>query len=176
VKPAAYPETVSGFQAYLSDCGVRSISAADLTHPNHPRIAARLGYRDFLPPRDWWPRGTALALLAQNISSSAGPVRVRNWWRPASYNSGVGGAKGGDHPTANAVDLDYQRPSDRMRAERYLRDLDRRCPWMELSLGLGPQTTHVGIGSPRGRREWHYPGWRPAPGPRIARVSGRKSG
>jgi len=33
---------------------------------------------------------------------------------------------------------------------------------MRLSLGLGTQTTHVGIDSPRGHREWHYAGWRPA--------------
>jgi hypothetical protein len=72
----------------------------------------------------------------------------------------VGGAKGGDHPDATALDLDYPSVAARMRAELFLRNLAKRHPWMELSLGLGPQTTHVGIGSPRGGREWHYAGWR----------------
>jgi hypothetical protein len=60
------------------------------------------------------------------------------------------------------MDLDYQSVSDRMRAERFLRGLNSRFPWMHLSLGLGAETTHVGLGSPRGHREWHYAGWTPA--------------
>lgn len=171
VNPLAYPETTPGFQSYLKDSGVKAISAADLTLPNHPDIAARLGFRDFLPPRGWWPRGAALALLTQGIEGHTNSaVRVRNWWRPSAYNSdpAVGGAKDGDHPTASAVDLDYATTSQRMRAELFLRGLQKRCPWLQLSLGLGALTTHVGIGSPHGQREWHYTGWRPA----VARRNG----
>jgi hypothetical protein len=160
--PSRFPETVAGFQAFLSATGVKSVTAAELTRPNHPGIAARLGFVHFLPPQSWWPRGASLALLVQNIEAKArAEVRVRNWWRPAAYNSdpGVGGAKNGDHPTANAFDIDYNSITDRIQAETYLRALDRRCPWMGLSMGLGAQTTHVGIGSPRGHREWHYAGW-----------------
>jgi hypothetical protein len=57
------------------------------------------------------------------------------------------------------VDLDYPSVSARIKAERFLRQLDRKAPWLHLSLGLGERTTHVGIGSPKGRREWHYAGW-----------------
>ena len=156
---------MAGFQDYLSKSGVSALSAAELTRPNHPDVASRLGFREFLPPQNWWVRGAALALLTQSINTRIGDVvRVRNWWRPAAYNAdpAVGGAKDGDHPTANAVDLDYRLASQRVRAEAFLHDLAKRCPWMQLSLGLGPQTTHVGIGSPRGHREWHYAGWRPA--------------
>jgi hypothetical protein len=165
VNPHRYPATVEGFEQYLKESGVQKISAAQLTTPNHPGVAARYGFRNFLPPQNWWSRGAALALVVQSIDRLIqGPVHVRNWWRPAPYNNdrAVGGARNGDHPTANAMDLDYQTVSDRMRAERYLRELERRCPWMHLSLGLGAETTHVGIGSPRGHREWHYAGWTPA--------------
>ena len=161
----AYPQTADGFQAYLKATGVNAIPARELIAPNHPEVAARLGFQNFLPPREWWSRGAALALLAQNIQvHTRAELKVRNWWRPAAYNADpiVGGAKNGDHPTASAFDLDYRTTSERMRAELYLRQLDRRCPWLHLSLGLGPTTTHVGIGSPRGHREWHYAGWRPA--------------
>ena len=167
VNPRAYPATVAGFQEYLKDSGVRSVSAAQMTTPNHPGVAAKYGFHDFLPPQNWWSRGAALALVIQAIEGkTSAAVDVRNWWRPAPYNNdrAIGGARNGDHPTANAVDLDYQTVADRMRAERFLRGLNNRFPWMHLSLGLGAETTHVGIGSPRGHREWHYAGWSPAVG------------
>lgn len=160
--PGGYPATVTGFERYLEDTGVEAVTADEMTRPNHPGIAAKLGYQEFLPPREWWTRGAALALLAQQIEERVSePVRLRNWWRPADYNRhpGVGGAKGGDHPTAHAIDLDYSSVESRKRAERWLRDLDSRARWLELSLGLGAKSTHIGIGSPHGRREWHYAGW-----------------
>lgn len=159
-----YPQTVAGFQSYLTACGVTTISAAEMTHPNHPEVAVRHGYHDFLPPQTWWSRGAALGLLTQKLEAVVGnQIHLRNWWRPAAYNNDpvVGGAKDGDHPSATAIDLDYRSVGDRMRAEAFLRSLARRDGWMQLSLGLGAQTTHVGIGSPRGHREWHYAGWRP---------------
>ena len=165
VDPAQYPTTLAGFQDYLTASGVSDVTADELTLPNHPGIAARIGFERFLPPKRWWPRGAALALLTERLRAIARePVCLRNWWRPPAYNSNpaVGGAKYGDHPTANAVDLDYSSVADRMRAERWLRSLDRSASWLQLSLGLGAETTHVGIGSPRGHREWHYAGWRPA--------------
>ncbi len=164
VDPGAFPETVAGFQQYLSASGVRAVSAVELTRPHHPDVASRLGFDAFLPPRNWWPRGAALALLTQGIRERArGPVAVRNWWRPARYNAdpAVGGAKNGDHPTANALDLDYATVGSRMQAELYLRQLERKNPWMELSFGFGALSTHVGLASPRGHREWHYAGWQP---------------
>src|SRR5689334_11372900 len=57
-----YAATVAGFSDYLRDAGVRAVSAAELTTPHHPDIAARLGFQSFLPPKEWWPRGAALAL------------------------------------------------------------------------------------------------------------------
>ena len=127
VNPMAYSETTAGFQSYLTDSGVKIVSARELILPNHPDVAARLGFHDFLPPRSWWPRGAALALLTQRIEFQTNSlVRVRNWWRPTAYNSdpAVGGAKAGDHPTASAVDLDYRTIAERMQAELFLRALE----------------------------------------------------
>lgn len=165
VLPSAYEATLEGFADYLRAAGVQRISAVELTRPNHPAVAARLGFHNFLPPREWWLRGAALALLSERLRDvSGGPVAIRNWWRPSAYNTdpAVGGARNGDHPTANAFDLDYPSVRARVAAERYLRSLERQEPWLNLSLGLGANTTHVGIGSPRGHREWHYAGWTPA--------------
>ncbi len=163
-RAGAFPATMAGFDNYLRQCGVRNVSARSLTRPNHPDVAARLGFQDFLPPKQWWPRGAALALIVEKLREVTGePVEVRNWWRPAAYNADprVGGARNGDHPDACAIDLDYRTPAGRMHAERWLRSLDRSLPALKLSLGLGSLTTHVGIGSARGHREWHYPGWVP---------------
>jgi len=164
VEPARFPNTVQGFADYLQATGVRGVSAAELTRPHHPEVAARLGFQSFLPPQQWWSRGAALALMTERLNAVTGDrVIIRNWWRPAAYNADptVGGAKNGDHPTANAVDLDYASPASRAKAERFLRSIEAKDPWLNLSLGLGAQTTHVGIGSPKGHREWHYAGWTP---------------
>jgi hypothetical protein len=165
VDPTRYAASLEGFQKYLSDTGVKSISAEELTRPHRPDIAAKYGYVNFLPPQTWWSRGAALALLTEQIREAAGErVVIRNWWRPSGYNTdpGIGGKGNGDHPTANALDLDYTSDQGRVKAERWLRSLDRSARWMQLSMGLGGATTHIGIGSPKGRREWHYSGWTPA--------------
>jgi len=163
VEAAQFPNNLQGFQDYLASSGVRSFDAAELTRPNHPKLAAKLGFTSFLPPQQWWPRGAALALLAQKIESLVGePVEIRNWWRPPVYNSHpmVGGAEHGDHLEGFALDLDYSSSRARQRAERWLRTLIASDGWLELSLGLGDRTTHVGILSPRGHREWHYASYR----------------
>jgi hypothetical protein len=163
VDPGRFPHTVDGFAGYLRAVGVRSVSAEDLTTPNHPDVAARLGFTAFLPERNWWPRGAALALVAQRVRELTGEqVRIRNWWRPQTYNLDpvVGGARNGDHPTANAIDIDFHSRGARVLAEQWLRSLARKNPWLGISLGLGDRTAHVGIGSPKGKREWHYAGWR----------------
>lgn len=164
VQPSEFPATVEGFGKYLQAVGVQAIRASELTTPYHRDVAAKLGFSSFLPPKEWWPRGAALALLTERLNRAAGErVSIRNWWRPAAYNQDplVAGAKNGDHPTANALDLDYSSAAARVRAEHALRALDAQAPWLHLSLGLGPRTTHVGIGSAKGHREWHYSGWSP---------------
>lgn len=162
VDPAGFANDLDGFRAFLDATGVKDVSAAEMTTPHHPEVAAAHGFRYFLPEQSWWVHGAALALLAQNLRTVAAEhVTFRNWWRPAAYNNDprVGGAERGDHVQAYGMDLDYASVQGRRRAEQWLRELHRREPWMQLSLGLGPQTTHVGILSPRGHREWHYNGY-----------------
>ena len=98
-------------------------------------------------------------------------MTIRNWWRPEDYNRqpGVDGASGSDHITATALDLDYASPSLRAKAEEFLRSLQARTPWLNMSLGLGASTTHVGLLSPRGHRQWFYAGYAAAPSTRPVR-------
>lgn len=164
VDPAAYPEDLHGFQQFLQASGVTVFSAQEMTRPYHLDVALRHGFNCFLPSREWWPRGAALALMAQHISNAIGEkIMLRNWWRPPAYNRDpvVGGAKEGDHLAAFGMDLDFASARSRRRAEHWLRELGHTRPWMQVSLGLGERTAHVGLLSDRGHREWHYAGYTP---------------
>lgn len=162
VEPTEYPMTRTGFQSYLDDTGVKFFSAQELVTPNHRDIARSFGYTQFLPPHAWWHRGGALALVADELRSIVNePVRMRNWWRPPRYNAKVGGAAESDHVTAHGVDLDYRTADSRRAAEQRLRTLYNREEWLQLSLGLGNQTTHVGMLSSGRRRDWRYGSYQP---------------
>jgi hypothetical protein len=175
VNPAAYPANIDGFNAYLVASGVHDFTGSDFTRPNHPDIARKLGYTNFVPPQQWWDRGAALALLAQGVQRAVGaPINIRNWWRPDDYNRqpGVDGARASDHITANALDLDYASAAQREKAEIFLRSLQAAAPWLNMSLGLGAATTHVGLLSPRGHREWYYTGYT---APKTSRAARRRA-
>lgn len=162
VSPDFFDATVDGFQAFLTGTGIRFFSPHEMVVPNHPDIARRLGFEQLLPEQAWWDRGAALAACADELRAAVDePVRMRNWWRPREYNSQVGGAASSDHVTAHGIDLDY-RSADSLRiAEARLREVEAEAPWLELSLGLGARTTHVGLGSPKGSRDWRYDGYFP---------------
>jgi hypothetical protein len=158
-EPDAYAASVDGLRKYFKAVGVRTEHAAQLTRPHHPGIARSLGYEAFVPKREWWPRGAALALLADAVAKAIDePVTIRNWWRPEDYNRDprVAGARRSDHLTAHAIDIDYRSPAAAKRALAWLRELARKQPWMRLSIGYGVTTTHVGIDSPLGSRTWAY--------------------
>jgi hypothetical protein len=161
-EPFGYPLSKTGFARYLSDVGVTHFSASELLDPHHPDDARRLGYDLFLPPHRWWPRGAALGCIADDLRTLVGePVTLRNWWRPAPYNTAVGGAAESDHVVAHAFDLDYRSPDSRRAAEQRLRTLAQEEPWLELSMGFGNKTTHVGILSPGRGRMWTYESYVP---------------
>jgi len=96
-------------------------------------------------------------------STSSG-IRVRNWWRPTCYNANVGGAKSSDHIQARGFDLDFKTPKERAVAQAYLCKMYREGKPLSLQVGIGCQTLHVGIGSPKrlsrypsdGSRFWKY--------------------
>lgn len=162
VNPFNYPKSLNGFQNYLDDTGVIFFSAKEMTTPKNKSIASKYGYKVFLPKQEWWPRGAALAKLADFCRThAASPVRMRNWWRPKGYNEAVGGKSQGDHPTAHGIDLDYKTIYARRGAESFLKFYQSHYPWLEMSLGLGYRTTHIGIMSPRGRRTWKYKSYKP---------------
>lgn len=162
IDPTSFEMTMDGFQEYLDALGVEHFTAREMLTPHHPNTASRFGFSVFLPPHRWWKRGGALALLADELRRLVGePVVMRNWWRPTVYNAAVDGAAESDHVTAHGIDLDYRSAASRRTAEARLRELYNDERWLQLSLGLGNQTTHVGISSPGRRRDWLYASYTP---------------
>jgi hypothetical protein len=161
VDPDVFPHSAEGFQQFLDATGIKRFTAKEMLTPHRRAIARRFGYSILLPDKAWWPRGAALAALADQLRALVGrPIRMRNWWRPRDYNKAVKGARTSDHIWAFGVDLDYQSAGDRRKAEAYLKEVRRANPWLEMSLGLGNRTTHVGLLSKRGERTWHYKSYR----------------
>lgn len=157
VDPTRYPVTQQGFGEYIHDVGIEHFDAEEMLSPHRPGDAAKVGMEILLPPHRWWSRGAALGLIADEIRERVGrAVWMRNWFRPRAYNELVADAEFSDHITASSVDLDYSSAGDRATAEDYLNDLDDSDRWLQLSLGLGNITTHVGILSLRHRRRWLY--------------------
>ncbi len=172
VDPTRYPMTQDGFQAYLDATGVQHFAAWEYVVPNNEAVATRCGLSLLLPEHARWPRAAALGLLADQLRRLVNePVTLRNWWRPPCYNEGVGGAAGGDHPDADALDLDFRSARSRAAAQRMLcetywqRDLvapeeiapgSNLNPRLNMSIGLGGVTIHLGLLSRNGRRFWRY--------------------
>lgn len=167
-----YPATLEGFQMYLNDVGVQFVTAEELALPYNQSAATGCGYDILLPERDQWEKGAALAIFTDQLEDLVGePIFVRNWWRPPCYNDAVGGAAGGDHPPADALDLDFSSSTSRAIAQQWLcenywsqdivtpdqiapgADVD---PRLNMSIGLGGVTIHLGVLSDGGRRNWFY--------------------
>ena len=179
VDPMMFDETQDGFQAYLDAVGVTYFAAWEYVVPNNMQVAEQCGYTILLPERGWWRKAAALGLFADQLRILVNePVTLRNWWRPDCYNTGVGGAPGGDHPDADALDLDFSSARSRADAQRYLcetywnqdivppediapgSDLD---PRLNMSIGLGEVTIHLGVLSSNGRRFWMYDSYQALP-------------
>jgi|TARA_R100001510_G_C7630234_1_gene189208 hypothetical protein len=154
--PNKYDTTYDGYGGYLDEMGVKYVSSKEMCTPHHPDIASDLGYDAFVPFRDMWDRGGALASVFDHLRADLGkPIVVRNWWRPADYNEKVGGAPGSDHVGAYAIDMDFKTHDDRRHVERVLEGL-YKDPELDMSLGLGGYTIHMGLCSERGNRRWYY--------------------
>ncbi len=167
-----YGPDLDSFQMYLDDVGVQHFTAAELSEPYNQAAATGCGYTILLPERDQWEKGAALALFTDELRGLVGePIFMRNWWRPPCYNVAVGGAAGGDHPDADAVDLDFMSATSRAMAQKWLceqywippivtpdqiapgADID---PELNMSVGLGGVSIHLGVLSNGGRRHWFY--------------------
>lgn len=161
VDPRNYPQTVAGFQSFLDAVGVNRAwsSVVELTRPNHPDIAASYGFSVFLPKKDKWLKGAALALAQNKLRQLVGaPIVINNWWRPPGYNEAVGGRTGGDHPDADALDLNFQTVAQHNAAHDWiLANWYNAEPRLAISLGKYPESRtvmHLGIQSRNGRRTW----------------------
>ncbi len=167
-----FADDLDGFQLYLDAVGIQHVTAADLAEPYNEAAAEMCGLDLLLPEQERWENGAALALFTDALTELVGePIFLRNWWRPPCYNDAVGGEPAGDHPDADAIDLDFSSPTTRAIAQGFLcetyweldivpperiapgSDLD---PRLNMSVGLGGITIHLGVLSAGGRRFWYY--------------------
>lgn len=172
VDPFDFGPDLDSFQMYLDAVGVQHTSATEIASPFNPGAAAGCGLDILLPGRELWPNIGALALLTDELRELVGePIFMRNWWRPPCYNSAVGGAATGDHPDADAVDLDFMSNDSRAMAQKFLCETywsediltpeqiapgSGVDPRLNMSVGLGGVSIHLGLLSNNGRRFWKY--------------------
>lgn len=172
VNPFDYGPDLDSFQMYLDAVGVQHTTGAEIVEPYNQAAATGCGYTILLPEREFWERAAALAMFTDELTELVGePIFMRNWWRPPCYNSAVGGAANGDHPDADAVDLDFMSATSRAMAQQFLcatywnQDIVQPeqiapgvnlDPRLNMSVGLGGVTIHLGVLSSGGRRDWKY--------------------
>ncbi len=144
------------FAGWFGQLGVVYFSADEVTTPNHRGLARDLGWEYLVPPVQLWPWVALVVRVSDLLRESVGrAVRMRNLWRPLNYNEAVRGSPRGDHPDACGVDLDFSSHEDQRVAEGVIRSLYPRAE-LQLSVGLGRTSLHVGVLSLRGHRRWFY--------------------
>ena len=150
------PRSEQGFQDLLDARGIRYFQANEIATPNHPEVAIKCGLENLLPPKCIWNNGIALLSIFEKIRELIpGPILFRNWWRPTCYNANVDGAKASDHLLAKSFDIDFQNPHDRAVAQKFLcEDLWKKGE--NIQVGIGCNSLHVGLQSPKGKRFWVY--------------------
>lgn len=170
--PNEYDFTVNGLQEYLTDSNLTQFfNAKEMVRPNKESVARGCGHKNLLPSRCRWKSAIAQGLLAVKLRSvinegekTKSGISIRNWWRPNCYNQKVGGAKSSDHIQARGFDLDFKTPTQRAKAQSYICSLYKDEGSLSIQVGIGCQTLHVGIGSPKrlnrypsdGSRFWKY--------------------
>jgi hypothetical protein len=145
-----------GLQSFIDKSGIRYFSASEIMTPNHEADAIKCGIENLIPPQCIWSNGAALMSIFERIREQiAGPIMFRNWWRPTCYNSQVDGAKASDHLLAKSFDIDFRKPHDRAVAAKFLCD-ELWKKGENLQVGIGCNSLHVGLASPKGKRFWVY--------------------
>ncbi len=158
-----YKRNEQGLQDYLDKVGIRYFSSAEISTPNHEGEAIKCGLENLIPPQCIWSNGGALLSIFERIRELiAGPIMFRNWWRPSCYNSLVDGAKASDHLLAKSFDIDFRKPHDRAVAQKFLCD-ELWKKGENVQVGIGCQSLHVGLASPKGKRFWIYPTMKDCP-------------
>lgn len=156
VASSSFQRNEDGLQSYLDEVGIRYFSAAEITTPNHESEAIKCGLDNLMPPKCIWSNGAALMSIFERIRERlSGPIMIRNWWRPSCYNSLVEGAKASDHLLAKSFDIDFRKPHDRAVAQKFLcEELWKKGE--NIQVGIGCNSLHVGLASPKGKRFWVY--------------------
>ncbi len=170
VDPMDYSDNVEGLRKFMDDVGVSSyFDANEMVTPNNASVAKRCGNEDLLPPRCRWLSGAVQGMIATKIhgfinkDSKGNDIILRNWWRPACYNKGVEGAGTSDHIQARGFDLDFETSKQRATAQNFICQMYKEKNF-NLQVGIGCNTLHVGVGSPKrlgnfpknGTRFWTY--------------------
>lgn len=160
--PRDYSKRSGGLQNYINDVGVvEKFSASEMITPHRPAKAKACGYNSgLLPSQCRWMSGAVQGLMAGkmreviNDGDIFGPrgITLRNWWRPKCYNDAVGGASQSDHIQARGFDLDFPSPKDRAKAQKWLCELYKSEKPFNMQVGIGCQTIHIGLGSPKNMR------------------------
>ena len=157
-----FENTFEGFEKYIEEIGARRVSAKELLTPHNREVATDLGYEWLLPERNLWINLVPLIDIFEIIRDAVdAPITVRNWWRPADYNDRVGGAKASDHITAHSFDCDFRTHDHRRVAEKIVKEMQDKRRDLQISLGLGGYTIHIGALSPKGKRSWTYDSYVP---------------
>lgn len=158
--PLSARRDLEGLRWHMHANGVgQHFSAREIAAPHQRQKASECGYTQLVPPGHTWGVVCLLVWIADQMrEAAAGPVTMRNLWRPQSYNTLV--ASSGiesDHPNACGMDLDFGTPERREAALEWLVGwLGRTSNAARLSVGLGGSTLHIGVLSPRGSRYWRY--------------------
>ena len=159
-QPSGQENSIPGLERYLDAYGVgRYFNIDEITGPRDKEKAEGCGYVFFVPPVHTFPLLASAVALADILRGASGaPVTMRNSWRPQSYNSAVSSSGiDSDHPNACAVDLDFSSEAAHAKALAVLNGIAYVSGReLQLSVGIGAITLHVGVLSPRGARFWTY--------------------
>jgi len=151
-----FKRTETGFQNYLNQMGIKYFSSKEIATPHSENDAEKCGIENLLPPQCAWKNGGALLSIFEKLRETVkAPIIFRNWWRPTCYNSLVEGAKASDHLLAKSMDIDFKSPKDRAIAQKLIcNELWKKGE--NIQVGIGCNSLHVGLQSPRGKRFWVY--------------------
>lgn len=146
-----------GLQTYIEKSGIRYFSAAEIMTPHNEKAATKCSVENLIPPQCIWANGIALMSIFERIRDLiSGPIIFRNWWRPSCYNVVAEGAKASDHLLAKSMDIDFRTPNDRATALNFIcEELWKKGE--NIQVGIGCNSLHIGLASPKGKRFWVYP-------------------
>lgn len=111
----------SEFTNFCVKSGVHRTLCDQMTRPNtSSKGTFRRIYGDrpfvLMPGPDAWGKGVELAKVAQSLSRYGKICEIRNWYRPEPYNRAVGGARGSQHKSGSAIDIEFCSVAEKRKA------------------------------------------------------------